>query len=106
MSYFHVTASNIRLEGNELVANLDNGSGESPEARIDLNTVLGNEDGHFSWGGKNFSASAENICLEIAADGMPILRADLKNSDEALVSANVNLTERLINTFGEFQFQE
>lgn len=48
MSYFHVTASNIRLEGNELVANLDNGSGESPEARIDLNTVLGNEDGTLS----------------------------------------------------------
>ncbi|KAI5814545.1 Cyanovirin-N [Pyronema omphalodes] len=106
MSYFHITASNIRLEGHELVANLDNGSGEFTEARIDLNTVLGNENGRFNWGGCDFSGSAENVSLETAADGMPILRADLRNEDGNLCPANVNLTERLINHFGQFQFQQ
>lgn len=43
---FHASAEHIRVDdGHILRAVLHNGSGEAVEAELDLNTVLGNNDG-------------------------------------------------------------
>lgn len=49
---FHQSASDIRVEdGHILRARLTNMDGEEVEAEMDLNDVIGNNDGSFEWGG-------------------------------------------------------
>ncbi|KAL4969319.1 CVNH domain-containing protein [Aspergillus stella-maris] len=104
---FHETAQNIRIEdGHRLVADLQTESGDWVFAEMDLNTVLGNNDGHFEWEGNNFSESAESddTSFDIEGAGVPILRAALRNCDGEAVAADVNLSERIGNDNGNFSF--
>lgn len=61
-------------------------------------------EGSFEWGGVNFSDSAEEISFAIEGDGVPILRAGLRNVEGELVYRDINLAERIGNNDGNFQF--
>jgi hypothetical protein len=52
----------------------------------------------------NFSDSAEEISFAMEGDGVPILRAGLRNMDGELVYRDINLSERIGNNDGNFQF--
>ncbi|GFF34723.1 cyanovirin-N homolog [Aspergillus udagawae] len=104
---FHLSAEDIRIEdGHKLVARLRRDNGELQDAEIDLNQYLGNDNGHFQWEGVNFSESAENVHFAIEGGGeVPVLRARLANVDGEYLDADVNLSERIENIDGRFEFQ-
>ena len=61
--------------------------------------------GAFEWGGGGFSGSASDIDLSIEGDdGIPVLRATLRNGEAEEVAADVNLAERIGNDNGSFHF--
>lgn len=61
--------------------------------------------GQFEWEGAGFSGSASDISLELEGDdSVPVLRATLNNAEDEPVEANVNLSERLGNNNGSFDF--
>ncbi|KAJ0416325.1 Cyanovirin-N [Aspergillus carlsbadensis] len=103
---FHVSAQNISVEdGHRLVAELQNEDGDYVHAELNLDDVLGNDDGSFQWGGGGFSHSAEDTSFDLEGDDdVPILRASLRNADGDEVSADVNLSERIGNDNGSFVF--
>ncbi|KAH2220376.1 hypothetical protein KXV37_001046 [Aspergillus fumigatus] len=103
---FHLTAEDIRIEdGHGLVARLRNADGDLQDASIDLNTCLGNDNGHFQWDGVDFSHSAQDVHFAIEGGGqVPVLRAQLANQDGEFQDADVNLSERIENINGEFVF--
>lgn len=107
MSNFHASAEHIRVDdGHILRAVLHNGSGEAVEAELDLNSVIGNDNGNFFWGGENFSHSAENISFSVeGADSVPILRASLRDVEGNLNDRDINLAERIGNADGSFSFE-
>ncbi|KAL4772845.1 Cyanovirin-N [Aspergillus nidulans var. acristatus] len=102
---FHHSAQNINVEdGHRLVAQLQTEDGGWVDAEFDLNQILGNDNGHFQWDASDFSHSAEEITFDIEGEeSVPVLRALLKNEDEELVEADVNLAERIGNDNGSFQ---
>lgn len=123
---FYLSSQNARLEGSTLIATLTNGEGAAVESSIDLNTIIGNQDGwstvpfslihflpnssslmytigRFFWGGADFAASAENLRFALEGDNsVPVLRAQLRNAAGELVDADLNLGERLGNNNGQF----
>ncbi|KAM5443537.1 hypothetical protein MferCBS31731_001310 [Microsporum ferrugineum] len=103
---FHESAREVRVEdGRTLVADLRNDNGDFVNARLDLNTVLGNNDGRFCWGGGGFSDSASDIYFQFdQPTNLPILRAKLTASDGSKFDGVVNLSERITNNNGSFEF--
>ncbi|KAL3483530.1 Cyanovirin-N [Aspergillus germanicus] len=103
---FHESAQNIRVEdGHRLVAELQNEEGDWVHAELNLDEILGNDNGHFQWGGENFSHSAEDTSFNIEGGAsVPILRARLRNEEGDVNGADVNLTERIGNDNGSFVF--
>ncbi|KAF9873423.1 CVNH domain-containing protein [Colletotrichum karsti] len=101
---FHLSAENIRVDdGHILHAQLRNENGDLNDTSIDLNTVLGNDNGRFDWSGGGFSDSAENIRFEIeGGENVPILRARLFNLEGEAIDADCNLSERIGNDNGNF----
>jgi hypothetical protein len=67
------------------------------DSRINLNDVLGNNDGQFAWGGGNFGASARGVRL---VDGGRVLEAELRRVDGSWLWARVHLDERVGNSDG------
>jgi hypothetical protein len=53
MPDFHASAEDMSLDNHTLKARLRDGNGEWRDAEINLNDFLGNEDGHFFWGGNS-----------------------------------------------------
>ncbi|KAE8368822.1 Cyanovirin-N [Aspergillus caelatus] len=104
---FQSSAQNIRVEGkNILVAELRCEDGEWREARVDLDEHLGNDDGHFQWGGRNFSDTAEDVHFAIeGGSNVPVLRAQLRDRNGNYQPRDVNLGERVSNANGYFHFQ-
>ncbi len=120
---FHVSAQDIRVDdGHILRARLSNSGGDEVDAEIDLNQLIGNNNGmlalpsslsetithhqkgSFEWGGENFSHSAEDITFAVEGSGAPILRAGLRNLDGNLEYRDINLAERVGNNGGSFYF--
>jgi hypothetical protein len=103
---FHASAENIRVDdGHILRATLHNADGEQVEAEIDLDTILGNDNGWFSWGGENFSHSAEHVHFSLEGDdSVPILRAHLTDAEGNVQERDINLAERIGNDNGGFVF--
>ncbi|OLN97900.1 Cyanovirin-N-like protein [Colletotrichum chlorophyti] len=102
---FHASAEDTRVDdGHILRARLQNGEGEFVDAELDLNQVLGNNNGSFEWGGEGFANSAEDISFDFEGDGVPILRARLFNLEGEAVDSDVNLAERIGNNDGNFSF--
>ncbi|KAK3339914.1 Cyanovirin-N [Lasiosphaeria hispida] len=105
---FHLSAEGVHVEdGHILRATLNNGAGEQVNAELDLNTVLGNNDGNFEWGSQDFSGSAENVSFSIEGDdSVPILRAQLRDAAGELHDRDINLAERIENSDGSFNYME
>ncbi|KAJ5947968.1 hypothetical protein N7466_000983 [Penicillium verhagenii] len=102
---FHESAVDIELhDGHILTAKLRDGEGEEKDAEINLNEIIGNDNGHFSWGGENFRDSASGVELSIEGEGIPVLRAVLTDLEGMEIEANVNLAERISNNNGELVF--
>jgi hypothetical protein len=123
---FHASATSIDLEdGHILKATLRNSENDEVESELDLNEIIGNNNGlshclrchfavlmylpgSFEWGGENFQHSAEDIELthEERDDGeaIPVLRATLGNLDGENVPADINLAERITNEDGNLKF--
>ncbi|KAK3367414.1 cyanovirin-N family protein [Lasiosphaeria ovina] len=104
---FHSSASEVRVDdGHILRARLDNGQGEQVDAELDLNTAVGNDNGNFVWGGEKFAESAENINFSLEGDdGVPILRASLRDLEDNLNDRDLNLAERIRNEGGSLVFE-
>ncbi|CAI4213420.1 unnamed protein product [Parascedosporium putredinis] len=103
---FHQSAQDVTLDGAILRARLANVEGEWIDAEFDLDSILGNDNGAFQWGGGGFSGSSEDISFELEGDDqVPILRAALFNVDGEAIPADLNLAERIHNNNGEFYFE-
>ena len=98
---FSASAREIRLEKDfGLVASVRRVYGSERVSRIDLNSVLSNDNGRFRWvkEGGNFAASAREVHL--APGGRPELRAELRTIDGRWVRASVWLDEEIENSDG------
>lgn len=63
--------------------------------------------GSFQWDGVNFSDSAENVHFAIEGGGeVPVLRATLMNEDGEGFERDLNLSERISNNDGNFEFSK
>ncbi|RAL11804.1 CVNH domain-containing protein [Aspergillus homomorphus CBS 101889] len=105
---FHESAvpGSIRLEGPCLHALLRDEQGGERPAMVDLDQFIGNNDGHFQWGGNNFFETARGVYFDIEGGAnVPVLRAELRDEQGGWRTADVNLAERLFNINGRFEFQ-
>jgi len=104
---FTLSADDVRVdEGHILRARLRNANGDLVDSELDLDHVLGNDGGHFQWGGAGFSGSAQDVTFTIEGEAQaPILRARLNDGQGNLVDRDVNLGERIGNNDGQFHFQ-
>ncbi|OJJ81484.1 CVNH domain-containing protein, partial [Aspergillus glaucus CBS 516.65] len=94
----------IRIDGDHvLVAQLKNDDGELIDSSIDLDEILGNDDGQFQWGDGNFSKTADDVELDFEGE-VPVLQAQLTEADGSFVPAEINLAERIINENGDLVF--
>ena len=50
---FHLTSGDVHVDGHTIHGKLHRTNGESVDAHYDLDTCIGNKDGHFEWGGKS-----------------------------------------------------
>ncbi|EMD67444.1 hypothetical protein GGP41_007340 [Bipolaris sorokiniana] len=104
MTFYH-SAEDIRIEGSVLKARLRTAGGEWNDSEIDLNSCIGNDNGHFTWDGEGFAHSADNIHFALEGDGdVPVLRASLRDADGNEESRDINLGERITNEDGHFRF--
>ncbi|PYI03801.1 Cyanovirin-N [Aspergillus sclerotiicarbonarius CBS 121057] len=105
---FYRTAQEIRVvDGHILVAVVEQEGGNWDESSFDLNNCIGNDEGRFQWGGRDFAGSAQDIRFDIeGVDNVPVLRARLANSEGELFDADVNLAEHITNRNGVLEYQE
>jgi hypothetical protein len=90
---------NLKLDsGSVLRADLQRNDGTWRDAAIDLNMVLGNVDGRFTWSAKSFSQSTRQISM----DGS-VLSAELLKVDNSWASDKVDLQSHIKNNNGVFQ---
>ncbi|KAF7588795.1 hypothetical protein BBP40_005226 [Aspergillus hancockii] len=106
---FHVTSRNVDVKSDgTLHGDLERADGEYVYAELNLNDVLGNENGHFLWGGVSFTESADVDTIHFQFEGddnVPILRARLRSEEGEWFDRDVNLSERIVNENGSFVFQ-
>ncbi|GMF73546.1 unnamed protein product [Aspergillus oryzae] len=80
------------------------------DVRVEDNRFLAAElrqtDGHFQWGGRNFSETARNVHFGFEGGAhVPVLRAELRTPAGTWEPRDVNLDERVFNNNGHFEFQ-
>jgi hypothetical protein len=96
---FDQTISNIRLVGVGLFADCQRADGSSNTSVIGLNECVANQDGQLVWQAQgDFSSSCENITL--SSDGV-CLTCDARRINGEMVSASLDLSERIQNKNGE-----
>ncbi|KAE8164477.1 Cyanovirin-N [Aspergillus tamarii] len=109
---FQQTACDIHLtpehgrRRTSLVAICNNDEGSGLTSDIYLDDFLGNDNGHFVWGGKNITQTSRN--LEVSREGpsrLPVLHGDLLNSSGDYVSDHCYLDEHIFNINGELLFK-
>ncbi|RBR14456.1 uncharacterized protein FIESC28_07692 [Fusarium coffeatum] len=97
---FAESARSWKLIDNHILrAECPNRAGEWIESDLDLDTCLGNENGAFQWGGKDFSGKAGEIKL----DGV-FLTAWLPARDGQMKGEYVILDNRISNDDGKLHF--
>ncbi|KAJ5317587.1 hypothetical protein N7508_002095 [Penicillium antarcticum] len=71
-----------------------------------LDSCLGDERGEFAWGGSEFTEDAYNIRFNAheGASDQPILRAELRDSAGRFHEKDKNLSERIKNVHGRFEY--
>ncbi|CAI7678254.1 unnamed protein product [Penicillium pancosmium] len=76
------------------------------KTQLRLDSCLGDNGGHFLWGGSEFTERARNIRF-YAAEGkmeVPLLRAELQDDRGKFLENDLNLAERINNRGGYLQF--
>ncbi|KAI9644019.1 hypothetical protein NHQ30_007371 [Ciborinia camelliae] len=103
---FHLSAEDIRVDDNHILrARLRTENGDWEDAEMDLNQVLGNQNGMIHWDGQDFSLTAENVTFHIEGGAsVPVLRTWLRSIDGEEFSRDVNLAERIGNDNGRFVY--
>ncbi|KAJ5181586.1 hypothetical protein N7449_011733 [Penicillium cf. viridicatum] len=105
---FHHSACDIRVRAESgctfLCAICNNEEGSGLADNIPLDECIGNENGHFSWGGRNFSHNARNITLARGPDKTPILHSDLRNSSGDFVHSEIDLATHIANIDGKLVY--
>ncbi|KAH0615116.1 uncharacterized protein H6S33_000752 [Morchella sextelata] len=107
---FAISSSNVRIEERDghtyLHADARDEDGNENGTQLNLDECLGNNEGSFNWSGEGFTGSAENIHLSIEGpEQLPILRAQLRDSEGNTHDRDVNLSERIVNDNGCLVFQ-
>ncbi|CCX15418.1 Cyanovirin-N [Pyronema domesticum] len=100
---FHISAKEIELkDGHWLKATLKNRNGDWVHSKLDLDQCIGNTDGWFIWGGKNYSHTARNFRLE---EGGAKLVAELLTADQRYRELQgIDLHHRIENRDGKLHF--
>ncbi|KAJ6133150.1 hypothetical protein N7471_008365 [Penicillium samsonianum] len=106
---FHHSACDIHLRGEPgctfLAAICNNEEGSGLSDNITLDKCLGNDNGHFRWGGRNFSRDARNITLVAQGpDKNPVLHSDLRNSSGDYVPSEIDLATHIANIDGQLVY--
>ncbi len=97
---FSASSEGIKIiSGGVIGATCKTVTGSKNNSAFDLNQVLGNNNGFFNWGAKDFSASARNISLSGST-----LRAEFRRIDGSWGWASVNLDERITNSDGNLKY--
>ena len=92
---FEWTCRNVRLEGLSLYADCRRIDGSYRPSSLPLDTVIGNVEGAFKWGYKNFSSTARDVSVQGS-----LLKATLKKSDGTWVEATLSLGTNIVNADG------
>ncbi|KAF8190017.1 Cyanovirin-N [Mycena galopus ATCC 62051] len=95
---FVETSRNYRLEGTTLLAECQDREGQYQNSQLNLNDVLGNNDGEFDLSGTNFGDSANNIRLDNTA-----LVASLQTKDGNWREAAIDLNSFISNEDGSLE---
>ncbi|KAJ6007453.1 hypothetical protein N7540_011429 [Penicillium herquei] len=103
---FHQSSVSFELEDDHILkATLRTDDEEEQESVLDLNGIIGNDNGHFCWGGVNFQDSASSIELNTEGEeDIPVLRATLISMEGEEIEADINLAERISNDNGNLVF--
>ena len=96
MSFFYSTAK-VRVDDRgRLHGRCKNADANHVDSSIDLNTLFGNNNGEFEYGGKDFLNSAYGIRLEGS-----VLHAELQDGDGREVHAAFDLNDVIENNNGK-----
>lgn len=95
---FSESSENYRLEGHHLHADCRDEDDNMCNSSLDLNRVLGNDEGRFDSNGENFSESAEFYGL----DGTTLV-ARLRDSDGEYHDARIDLNSLIMNNNGRLE---
>ncbi|QRV78806.1 CVNH domain protein [Ceratobasidium sp. AG-Ba] len=100
---FSKSSRNIQLQGNSVLsAQCERADGQSfAPSTLDLNTCLGNIDGSFKWGEKDYSLTARDVSLDGTNLSAKLQRADGVSERHA----TVDLDERIENHDGNLRFK-
>ncbi|CAG8049472.1 unnamed protein product [Penicillium salamii] len=103
---FHESSTNIELDDDHILkATLRDENGDEQDSELNLNDIIGNNDGHFAWGGGGFLDSADEISFDLEGDdNIPVLRAKLKDVEGEEQDADINLAECIGNDNGQLVF--
>ncbi|KAF9311056.1 hypothetical protein BG003_007825 [Podila horticola] len=105
MSFQH-SCQDISLENNSvLVARCRKADGSWNDSSLDLDDILGNDDGYFVWNGQQFSLTAKNVHLNLSDEVGPNIEADLPCADGSFRERQrIILAERIENDDGNLVF--
>lgn len=96
---FSESSMGVYLEGTTLHASCQNGSDQWVHSSLDLDTVLGNNNGDFDTNSTGFSKTAQDITLE---EDTNVLRAKLKQG-QTWKDASIDLNSFIKNDDGQLK---
>lgn len=102
---FHKSSEDIDVIDGFLLATCTDCSGHEQEAQLKLDLYLGNSNGFFEWGGRDFSKTAV-ACQIIGEDGSSVLHARLEKEDKNWRCAKINLSDRITNVNGKLKYMD
>ncbi|KAF4583543.1 hypothetical protein EYR38_002295 [Pleurotus pulmonarius] len=100
MSGFAESSRDWYIEDNVLHATCQNSEGDWVESSLNLDDVLGNNDGTFEPGAGGFSGSATDVRIDTDA-GWTILRASLQRADGEWNDTTIDLNSFIENNNGQ-----
>jgi hypothetical protein len=94
---FSKSSRKIGISQSTLYAECQKSNGSWVESGLDLNEYLGNDNGQFQWGGKDFSKSARNLKME----GKGVLTGELQRVDGSWNKTTIDLDKHISNNDGK-----
>ncbi|KAG0633855.1 Cyanovirin-N [Tuber brumale] len=106
---FYASSEDIRTieEGRRtwLVGRARRADGSWQDIKLDLDNIIGNNNGRLTWGGQGFTETASDVRFSFeGGTNVPILRARLRNAEGGEQESDLNLGERLTNENGDLVF--